>query len=66
LASSRALDLGVPKDHIVTLGNWAYSSTFENHYQRNQMAQVDFTSTVLSEPPDQFYDASDDLDSGSA
>lgn len=38
LASSRALDLGVSKDYIVTLGNWASSSTFEQHYQRNQMA----------------------------
>ncbi|CEP09372.1 hypothetical protein, partial, partial [Parasitella parasitica] len=61
LASSRALDLGVSRDHIVTLGNWASSSTFENHYQRNQMAQVDFTSTVLSDPLDQFYDAQDNF-----
>ncbi|KAF1801995.1 hypothetical protein FB192DRAFT_1471656 [Mucor lusitanicus] len=61
LASSRALDLGVSRDHIVTLGNWASSSTFERHYQRNQMAQVDFTSTVLPDPVDQFFDAQDEF-----
>ncbi|EPB86591.1 hypothetical protein HMPREF1544_06567 [Mucor circinelloides 1006PhL] len=51
-----------------TLGNWASSSTFENHYQqRNQRAQVDFittttsTTTVLSEPMDQFFGAPDDF-----
>ncbi|KAI8067026.1 uncharacterized protein B0P05DRAFT_589775 [Gilbertella persicaria] len=66
MASSRALDLGIPKDHIVTLGNWASSATFENHYQRNQMTQVDFTSTILSDPPDQYFDASDKFFSGSA
>ncbi|KAI8640251.1 hypothetical protein BD408DRAFT_321070, partial [Parasitella parasitica] len=38
LASSRALDLGVSRDTIVTLGNRASSSTVENHYQRNRMA----------------------------
>ncbi|KAL9541729.1 hypothetical protein PS6_010174 [Mucor atramentarius] len=66
LASSRALELGVSRDHIViTLGNWASSSTFQNHYQRNQMAHVGFTSTVLSEPMDQFFDAPDEF-SGSA
>jgi len=60
LASSRALDLGVSRDNIVTLGNWATSSTFVNHYQRNQMANVDFTSTVLSAPSqDEFFDAMD-------
>ena len=61
LASSRALDLGVSRDNIVTLGNWTSSTTFENHYQRNQMAQVDFTTTVLADPLDQFYDASDNF-----
>ncbi|KAI9311323.1 hypothetical protein BX666DRAFT_1868151 [Dichotomocladium elegans] len=61
LASSRALDLGVPMDHIVTLGNWASSATFTNHYRRNQMAQVDFTSTILSDSHDQFFDATDEF-----
>ncbi|KAI8327859.1 hypothetical protein BC941DRAFT_364311, partial [Chlamydoabsidia padenii] len=60
LASSRALDLGVSRENIVALGNWASSSTFVNHYQRNQMASVDFTSTVLSgSVQDEFYDASE-------
>ncbi|KAL7329798.1 hypothetical protein PS15p_212273 [Mucor circinelloides] len=48
LASSRALDQGVPLQDIVTLGNWASADTFRNHYQRNHMAQIDFTSKVLS------------------
>jgi hypothetical protein len=59
LASSRALDQGVSIDNIVALGNWASSSTFQNHYQRNQMAMVDFTSTVLSGDVEEFYDAFD-------
>jgi hypothetical protein len=58
LASSRALDRGVSLDNIVALGNWASSDTFVRHYQRNQMAQVDFTTTVLS-TQDEFFDASD-------
>ena len=63
LASSRALDQGVSIDNIVSLGNWASSSTFQDHYQRNQMATVDFTSTVLSGSfEDEFFDASDTLD----
>ncbi|KAG1437636.1 hypothetical protein G6F56_013009 [Rhizopus delemar] len=61
LASSRALDLGVPQGSITALGNWASSDTFVRHYQRNQMALVDFTSTVLSSQ-DKFFDASDSLD----
>jgi hypothetical protein len=43
----------------VALGNWASSSTFQNHYQRNQMTMVDFTSTVLSGDVEEFYDAFD-------
>ncbi|KAI8050092.1 hypothetical protein BDF21DRAFT_392519, partial [Thamnidium elegans] len=60
LASSRALDKGVSIDNIVSLGNWASSSTFQDHYRRNQMATVDFTSTALSGSfEDEFFDASD-------
>ncbi|RCH83626.1 hypothetical protein CU098_008225, partial [Rhizopus stolonifer] len=47
LASSRASYLGVSRDNIVTLGNWASLITFEHHHQCNQMAKVDFTTTVL-------------------
>ncbi|KAG1534397.1 hypothetical protein G6F51_012118 [Rhizopus arrhizus] len=68
LASSRALDLGVSRDDIVTLGNWASSDTFTQHYQRNHMANVDvdFTSVVLSGvEDDDFFDAQDSF-SGSA
>ncbi|CEP07625.1 hypothetical protein [Parasitella parasitica] len=63
LASSRALDLGVSMDNIVALGNWVSSDTFVNHYQRNQMAQIDFTSVVLSAPSsdEMFFDADDEF-----
>jgi hypothetical protein len=62
LASSRALDQGVSIDHITTLGNWASASTFQEHYQRNQMAMIDFTSTVLSgSNDDEFFDAQDNF-----
>ncbi|CEP15064.1 hypothetical protein [Parasitella parasitica] len=63
LASSSALDQGVSLDNIVTLGNWVTSATFRDHYQRNQMARVDFTSTVLTAPPapDELFDAYDYL-----
>ncbi|KAI8636524.1 hypothetical protein BD408DRAFT_355474 [Parasitella parasitica] len=61
LASSRALDQGISLDNIVALGNWASSDTFVRHYQRNQMAQVDFTSTVLTSQDD-FFDATDSFD----
>src|SRR6478735_9679626 len=59
LASSRALDQGVPMEDIVTMGNWAQSTTFQNHYQRNHMAQVNFTITVLSGNDEEFFDAAD-------
>ncbi|KAL7311792.1 hypothetical protein PS15m_009512 [Mucor circinelloides] len=60
LASSRALDQGVPLQDIVTLGNWVSADTFRNHFQRNHMAQIDFTSTVLSGTgQDEFFDAQD-------
>ena len=32
LASSRALDQGVSMENIASLGNWASSSTFQEHY----------------------------------
>ncbi|KAG1526955.1 hypothetical protein G6F52_001971 [Rhizopus delemar] len=48
LASSRALDQGVSMGHIVTLDNWVSPGTFQDHYQRNQMAMIVFTSTPLS------------------
>ncbi|KAG0780610.1 hypothetical protein G6F19_012047 [Rhizopus arrhizus] len=66
LASSRALDLDVSRDDIVTLGNWASLDTFAQHYQRNHMANVDFTSMTLSGvEDDDFFDAQDSF-SGSA
>jgi hypothetical protein len=62
LASSRALALGISQADIVTLGNWTSSATFQNHYLRDHMATIDFTSAVLSgDPEDVFVDASDSL-----
>ncbi|CEP12131.1 hypothetical protein [Parasitella parasitica] len=56
-------DLGVSMDKIVALVNLAPSDTFVNHYQRNQMAQIDFTSVVLSAPSsdEMFFDANDEF-----
>ncbi|CEP17814.1 hypothetical protein [Parasitella parasitica] len=63
LASSRALALGISQADIVTLGNWTSSDTFRNHYLRDHMATVDFTSTVLSDDTTDnvFVDAFDSL-----
>ncbi len=64
LASSAAMDNGVDLQDIVSLGNWASATTFKNHYQRDHMAQVEFTSTMLSSMvlEDEFYDANESLD----
>lgn len=48
LASSQAFDSGVDLQDITSLGNWASSTTFTNHYQRNHMAKIDFTSKLLT------------------
>jgi hypothetical protein len=63
LASSAALDKGVDLQDIVTLGNWTSSDTFRQHYQRNPMADVNFTNTVLDhavKDMEIFYDAEED------
>ncbi|KAG0731824.1 hypothetical protein G6F23_014925 [Rhizopus arrhizus] len=63
LASSAALDKGVDLQDIVTLGNWTSSDTFRQHYQRNHMADVNFTNTVLDhavKDMEIFYDAEED------
>ncbi|KAG1136528.1 hypothetical protein G6F37_012175 [Rhizopus arrhizus] len=59
LASSRTLNQGVSMEDIVTMGNWTRSTTFQNHYQRNHMAQVNFTTTALSSNDEEFFDAAD-------
>jgi hypothetical protein len=62
LMSSRALDQGVSMDHIMTLGNWALSGAFQDHYQLNQIAMIDFTTTVIAvSNDDEFFDASDNF-----
>jgi hypothetical protein len=48
LASSLALQANIPLDDIQTLGNWTNSATFQQHYRREHLSQVDFTNTVLS------------------
>ncbi|KAI8991147.1 hypothetical protein BDF20DRAFT_903970 [Mycotypha africana] len=58
IASSLALQAGIPKEDIVTMGNWASSSTFENHYRREHLSTFDFTNTFLTILPD----AEDSLD----
>jgi hypothetical protein len=50
LASSAALDAGISKDDIIALGSWSNSYVFDNHYRRNHMLSVDFTSTLLTSP----------------
>ncbi|CEI98272.1 hypothetical protein RMCBS344292_12385 [Rhizopus microsporus] len=63
LAFSAGLDKGVGIQGIVTLGNWASSDTFRQHYQRNHMTDINFTATVLThsgEDREIFYDADED------
>ncbi|KAI7880026.1 uncharacterized protein EV154DRAFT_568565 [Mucor mucedo] len=49
VASSLALQYGMPKEHIVTMGNWASSSTFENHFRREHLSEFDFNSTLIDD-----------------
>ncbi|KAI7870896.1 uncharacterized protein EV154DRAFT_581079 [Mucor mucedo] len=69
IASSLALQSGIPKDNIVTMGIWASSSTFENHCRREHLSSFDFTNTLITadnnieddENMDEiFFDAMDD------
>ncbi|KAG1146995.1 hypothetical protein G6F37_004388 [Rhizopus arrhizus] len=63
LAFSAALDKGVDLQDIVILDNWTSSNTFRQHYQRNHMADVNFTNTVLDhavKDMEIFYDAEED------
>ncbi|CEJ04049.1 hypothetical protein RMCBS344292_18019 [Rhizopus microsporus] len=48
IASSLTLRRGVPKEDIITLGNWTNSSTFENHYRQEHMPCFNFTQILLS------------------
>ncbi|KAG0732125.1 hypothetical protein G6F57_015500 [Rhizopus arrhizus] len=64
LASSAALRAGIDLDDIITLGDWSSSTVFEQHYRREHLTNVDFTSTVLPVPEDEetFHDASSNFD----
>ncbi|EIE78258.1 hypothetical protein RO3G_02962 [Rhizopus delemar RA 99-880] len=48
IASSFALQAGIPLDDVVTMGNWTSSKTFESHYRREHLATFDFTNTLVS------------------
>jgi hypothetical protein len=68
IASSLALKSGIPKEDIITLGNWVSSSTFENHYRREHLSDYDFTNTLITEldmdsdgSKEEFFDAEDNL-----
>lgn len=50
LASPRGLDKGISLDHIVTLDNWASTSTFRDYYQCSQMAMVDLLRRCFPVP----------------
>ncbi|KAI9032931.1 hypothetical protein CLU79DRAFT_830785 [Phycomyces nitens] len=51
LASSLALERGMPINEIVTLGNWSSEEVFQNHYRQNHTSEADFTNLVLQTPP---------------
>ncbi|RCH96867.1 hypothetical protein CU097_013479 [Rhizopus azygosporus] len=65
IASSLALKARIPKDDIVTMGNWPSSTGFENHYRREHLSQFDFSNTLIDidnatdGDDDQFFDAED-------
>ena len=67
IASSFALKSGIPKDDVVTMGNWSSSAVFENHYRREHLSQFDFSNTLIDiddatdEDDDQFFDAEDNM-----
>ncbi|KAI8878748.1 hypothetical protein K501DRAFT_336557 [Backusella circina FSU 941] len=48
IASSLALQAGIPKDDIVSMGNWSNSTTFENYYCREHLSTFGFTNTLLT------------------
>ncbi|KAI9271649.1 hypothetical protein BDA99DRAFT_594773, partial [Phascolomyces articulosus] len=64
IASSLALQSDIPREDIVTMGNWASSATFENHYHREHLSTFDFTNTLITctedSDEDVFYDARED------
>ncbi|KAI8078912.1 uncharacterized protein BX664DRAFT_362455 [Halteromyces radiatus] len=47
LGSSIALQEGIDLDDIATLGNWKSTDTFNTHYRRQHMSQVDFTNKII-------------------
>lgn len=70
IGSSLALASGIPKEDVVTMGNWTNSITFENHYRREHLSNFDFTNTLVEildqnqddDSEDIFHDAMDTLD----
>ncbi|KAI8058853.1 hypothetical protein BDF21DRAFT_430126 [Thamnidium elegans] len=65
IASSLALQSGIPKDDIVTIGNWSSSTIFEQHYRREHLSHFDFTNILITKDDadiedDIFFDANEE------
>ncbi|KAG2234670.1 hypothetical protein INT48_005822 [Thamnidium elegans] len=65
IASSLALQSGIPKDDIVTMGNWSSSTIFEQHYRREHLSHFDFTNILITKDDadiedDIFFDANEE------
>ncbi|KAI8880744.1 hypothetical protein K501DRAFT_335170 [Backusella circina FSU 941] len=48
IASSLALASGIPKEDVITMGDWSNSAIFENHYRREHLSLFDFISTLIT------------------
>ncbi|KAG2206292.1 hypothetical protein INT47_007306 [Mucor saturninus] len=48
ITSSLAFQSGIPKDGIVTMGNWASSTRFETIIAENISPNFDFTNTLIT------------------
>ena len=51
LASDLALSRGVPKEDVVTLGNWSSDSVFEFHYRRSRLQKTNISAVVPCNSP---------------
>ena len=47
VASTIALEKGIPLQDIVTLGNWSSAEVFQRHYNRSHTSSADFTNTLI-------------------
>ncbi|KAI8048741.1 uncharacterized protein B0P05DRAFT_480809, partial [Gilbertella persicaria] len=67
---SLALQSGIPKENIVTMGNWSSSTIFEYHHRKEHLSHFDLTHTLVQISLDSdddglaedvFFDAADSL-----